>query len=46
MVNYINYKQKNAIKKKEPGFENVLKNAEDTAERIVATKNLKGVTLY
>jgi hypothetical protein len=31
-----------AIKKKEPGFENVLKNAEDTAERIVATKNLKG----
>jgi len=31
-----------AIKNKEPGFENVLKNAEDTAERIVATKNLKG----
>jgi len=31
-----------AIKKKQPGFETSLKNAQDSAERIIANKNLKG----
>ena len=33
---------KNAIKNKEPGFESSLKNATESAERIVAAKNLTG----
>ena len=31
-----------AIKKKQPGFETSLKNAQDSAEKIIANKNLKG----